>query len=122
MFEDKLIGLFFDCEFGCFVFKDWYCEEGCGGGGCMLVMIGCVFEKVGVYILIVYGEFLFEFCLIIFGVEEDFCFWVFGILFIVYFVNFNVFIVYMNICMVVIILYWFGGGVDFMFVFDWCCM
>lgn len=113
--RDKICAEFEKIESECgsnakFQKKPW--DRNGGGGGVISLMNGEIFEKVGVNVSTVHGQFDPKFAKEIPGADQDPSFWASGISLVAHMKSPLVPAVHMNTRMIVTSKQWFGGGAD----------
>ncbi|MFV9876042.1 MAG: oxygen-dependent coproporphyrinogen oxidase [Rickettsiales endosymbiont of Dermacentor nuttalli] len=108
--EQELLGQNADLSAGKFIREKW--NRPGGGGGEKSLLHGRVFEKAGVNISTVYGQFSEKFRHEIPGAEENPNFWASGVSLVIHPYSPLVPVVHLNTRFIVTTKHWFGGGTD----------
>jgi len=109
--ETEAPGHLYPGDPGKFEFEDWK-RKNDGGGGTGGMLCGRLFEKCGVHISVVHGEFEGDMRDSVPGAKDDPRFWAAGISLIAHLRNPHIPAVHMNTRYIVTTQDWFGGGAD----------
>ena len=108
--RNQMVGSIEKIDSSNFKEKQWNRDQ--GGGGLMSILKGNIFEKVGVNISTVHGEFSEEFRKKMPGTEKDPSFWASGISVVAHMKNPKIPALHFNTRFIITSKEWFGGGMD----------
>lgn len=109
--ESQILDIYQNWQSGKFEKRHWDFQQN-GGGQMRILENGRVFEKAGVNVSCVLGEFAKEFAAQIPGASQDPSFWACGLSLVIHPRNPYVPIVHMNTRHIITTKSWFGGGID----------